>query len=169
MKASIKTSLDEPSILRPAYQGDAGYDLIAKSEPEIKGEHSKNNPELYTSIDYIEYDTDLKLGPDDSLYSLVFPRSSISKYNLALANSIGVVDTGYRDSIKIRFRYIAQPSDFVIKERKVFFKINYDKIYKKGDRIAQLIWMLHNHPYLQFTNDLPISQRQFGGFGSSGI
>ena len=47
-------------------------------------------------------------------------------------------------------------------------KINTNKIYKKGDKIAQLIWCMHNHPFLKFTDTIPPSQRALGGFGSTG-
>ena len=126
----------------------------------------------YKSIDYIEYDTKLIVGPADEreIYATVYPRSSVSKYNLALANSVGVVDSGFRDTIKIRFRYIMQPEDIIMKEGKILgIKINADKIYKKGDKVAQLIWCIHTHPYLNFNDKMPPSDRALGGFGSTGI
>ena len=100
---------------------------------------------------------------------MVYPRSSVSKYNLALANSVGIVDSGFRDTIKVRFRYIMQPDDLILKDGKIQgMKINIKKIYQKGDKIAQLIWCMHNHPFLNFSDTVPPSQRALGGFGSTG-
>ena len=81
---------DEPSIRRPEYEGDAGYDLFARENPKVVGEPVGKNQTLkalYKSIDYIEYDTKLIIAPTDevSFYSMVYPRSSVSKYNLAYA------------------------------------------------------------------------------------
>lgn len=179
METLIKTANPETKLFhRPAHQGDAGYDLVAFSEPTIQGQ--KNDDGTYSSVDYIEYDTGVRIAPENAVYALVFPRSSISKTNLVLANSIGVIDTGYRDTIRCRFKYVPQPTDFKIKSfssppfdaiftESVSINIDPDKIYKQGDKIAQLIWMPHYHPAIQFTtNDLPPSDRSFGGFGSTG-
>lgn len=174
MEVYIKQDPEEPSIKRPEYEGDAGYDLFARENPKVVGEPVGKNQTLkalYKSIDYIEYDTKLIIAPTDevSFYSMVYPRSSVSKYNLALANSVGIVDSGFRDTIKVRFRYIMQPNDLVLKDGKIQgMKINFKKIYQKGDKIAQLIWCLHNHPFLNFSDTVPPSQRALGGFGSTG-
>ncbi len=157
---------------------DVGYDLVAISEPNIVGE--ADNYRNYRSIQYIEYDTGVKLcgeGPLEYLYSLVYPRSSISKYNLVLANSVGVIDPGFVDSIKVRFKYIAQPEDFHIfaGERHGCYaygslkvKINNSKIYQKGDKIAQLIFAEKFDPQIVFVDELKKTQRGTGGFGSTG-
>jgi dUTPase len=100
---------------------------------------------------------------------MVYPRSSISKYNLTLANSVGVIDSGFRNTVKVRFRYIIQPKDIVIKENNIEgVKIDKEKIYRNGDKIAQIIWCMHNHPFLNFTDTVPPSTRALGGFGSTG-
>tara|TARA_Y100000310_G_C20617368_1_gene781355 strand:- start:1033 stop:1560 length:528 start_codon:yes stop_codon:yes gene_type:complete len=174
MEVYIKQDPDNPSIKRPEYEGDAGYDLFARSEPKVSGEPVGKNSTLqatYKSINYIEYDTGLIIAPSNatSFYSMVYPRSSISKYNLSLANSVGVIDSGFRNSVKVRFRYLTQPEDLVIKEGKIIgSKINTEKIYRNGDKVAQIIWCMHNHPFLDFTDTLPPSERALGGFGSTG-
>ena len=170
MRAYIKTDTDNVTIKRPKFTGDAGYDLIAFAEPEIVGERKTPKSPLYKSIDYIQYETNVAVAPEEEsqFYSLIYPRSSISKYNLALANSVGVVDSGFRDTIKLRFRYIIQPQDLVIKDNEIFVKINNKKIYQKSDKIGQLVWMSHNKPFVQYTQELPPSERGIGGFGSTG-
>ena len=85
MEVYIKQNSEEPSIKRPEYEGDAGYDLFSRSEPRISGEptgKSKTLKAVYKSIDYIEYDTNLMIAPanETTFYSMVYPRSSIKKY-----------------------------------------------------------------------------------------
>ena len=175
MEVYIKENPEEPSIKRPEYTGDAGYDLFARENPKVTGNPVGKKQTLtatYKSIDYIEYDTKLIIAPADEreIYAMVYPRSSLSKYNLSLANSVGVIDSGFRDTIKLRFRYIIQPEDLIIKDGKIEgAKINEEKIYKKGDKIAQLIWCIHTHPLLNFNDKIPPSERELGGFGSTGI
>ena len=86
MRAYIKTDPEEQTIKRPFYTGDVGYDLIAWAEPNIVGERKTPKSPLYKSIDYIEYETNVGVAPEDEsiFYSLVYPRSSVSKYNLVL-------------------------------------------------------------------------------------
>ena len=82
---------------------------------------------------------------------LLFPRSSISNYDLTLSNSVGVVDSGYRGNIKFRFK---QTSDLT---------------YYIGDRIVQII--IIPHPHIQFVevDELSDSERGSGGYGHTGI
>ena len=178
MRIYVKTDPDNQTLRRPVYGGDAGYDITASENPTIVGAKTQNG--LYTSIDYIEYETNVALAPENEnqFYSLICPRSSISKYNLVLANSVGIVDSGYRNSIKLRFKYISQPEDLELivskaqdDEDSIFslagIKINQEKIYKKGDQIGQVVFMGHNQPFIDFTHDLPPSDRALDGFGST--
>ena len=166
------------NILCPAKKGDVGFDLIASSDPVIIGEKTAEDSPYYESIDYIEYEVDLKVEPPEGYYSLIYPRSSISKYNLQLCNSVGVIDNGYRGNIKIRFNYIWQPKDLVklkyIKDSEpVYIYENYvsevdlQKIYKKGDKIAQFVFSPSFIPQLQ-EGQVSESERSDSGFGSSG-
>ena len=66
MEVYIKQNPEEPSIKRPEYEGDAGYDLFARVEPKVEGAPIGKNKTLkaiYKSIDYIEYDTNLIIAP----------------------------------------------------------------------------------------------------------
>ena len=170
---------DKGQILNPANVGDAGYDLIACSNPNIQG--SVVIKDFYRSLSYIEYDTNVAIEPNKvngeyKFYSLMFPRSSISKYNLTMANSVGVIDSGYKNTIKVRFKYTIQPEDiYLLKEVEnesnslPTLKVNMNKIYKKGDRIAQLVFFSHFHPEISGLEKSIIKKdRGEGGFGSSG-
>lgn len=157
------------TIRYPANETDSGYDIIAASDPFIQG-ISIDNTDDYLSIDYIEYDTNLIIEPNDGYHACVFPRSSISKYNLTLANSIGLIDNGYRGVIKLRFKYNAQPLDFKMNENnKLSISLNKNKIYKKGDKVGQLVFAKTLNPVIEVVESFESTDRNSGGFGSTGI
>lgn len=166
--------------------GDLCYDVTAASDPKIVGVCDNNRVGAWRSIDYIEYDVGIAVevmrpASSNSYCSLlVLPRSSLSKYNLTLANSIGTIDWGYRGSIKLRFKYNFQPSDlrivesFVsghanrIKTQEIVGSVDYDKIYAKGDKIGQV--HLVNNVDLKWVevDSVGSSERGSGGFGHTG-
>ena len=174
---------NDAKIFNPAKIGDAGFDIVAKEDPRVIGD--LHHHLFYKSIHHIEYNTSLRLEPefDESInqysfFLLLFPRSSIIKTNLVLANSVGVIDSGYRGDIKVCFKYIAQPEDMKIIEGKNFdgkqasgivTSINPQRIYHKGDKIAQLIPFKHNKINIETVTSLSSSERNEGGFGSTGI
>ncbi len=182
-----------PNLILPRKADDlsSGYDIGAISAPEIVGEEIQ--PGVYRRIDYIQYRTGLFFDPTDTFYDLdedengrveveydtrlhilAYPRSSISKYNLVLANSTAILDTNYRGEVLIRFKYISQAEDYVFldpeKHPSFGVRINFDKIYKSGDRIAQLIFQ-EVPPDINFiiVDELSDTTRGTGAFGSSGI
>jgi dUTP pyrophosphatase len=157
----------------------SGYDVVSIVEPEIVGVKYKDDMILWNRIDYIQYRTGVFIAPQQNQYgqnfhTLVFPRSSLSKYNLALANSIALIDNDYRGEILLRFKYIWQPEDYTIAPAEdnngyvVVGKINQDRIYKKGDKIAQLVAEVSNPIDWVVVADLNTTQRGEGGFGSTG-
>ena len=175
MKIKVKNT---GSILpKNLTQYDVGYDIVATSHPAISGEY---NEELgaWSRIDYIQYHTDLYIEPrleDGKIFHTnIFPRSSISKYNLVLANSIGLIDAGYRGELLVRFKYVTQPEDIYARIQghqstiPIFTNVNMDRIYSKGDRIAQLV-IAETHPVeFELSDELSNTDRGSGGFGSTG-
>ena len=125
----------------PSYAkiGDAGVDLTA----------------VDSYIDeyglYVYY-TGLAVEIPEGYVGLIFPRSSLSKYDLVLANHVGVIDSGYRGQIMVKFRATCDDP----------------KRYTCGDRICQL--MIVPIPTVEFeeVDELSESERGEGGFGSSG-
>lgn len=140
VRVKIK-KLDEMAQI-PAYAkpGDAGMDLVAISKEK--------------SDQYIEYGTGLAIEIPEGYVGLIFPRSSISKKQLTLCNSVGVIDSGYRGEVKFRFNY--NPKGDVADE------------YHISDKVGQLIIMPYPTVVLEVVDDLEASHRGEGGFGSSG-
>ena len=169
--------LDNDGILLEPANGseDVGYDIVATDYPEIVGNIYKGP--YYTYISHLVYSTNIFIEPSSDFYMLLYPRSSIIKTNLILANSVGVIDPGYRGEVKVCFRYVIQPEDQKIIEGKsihgqdakgIISSINPQRIYHEGDKIAQLIPTKINPIKIKKVKQLSETQRSEGGFGSTG-
>ena len=126
-------------VVAPSYakNGDAGLDLTA------------NN--MTREENFIEYGTGIAVEIPEGYVGLVFPRSSVSKKeNFYLKNSVGVIDSGYRGEIKLRFNQS-------------------DSHYQAGEKIGQLIIIPYPTIYLEQVEELSSTERGEGGFGSTGI
>jgi dUTP pyrophosphatase len=142
---SIKIKKLHPNAVIPTYskEGDAGMDLVAT---EILNE----------TTEQVNYGTGIALEIPYGYVGLVFPRSSIRKYDLSLTNCVGVIDSGYRGEIQATFK------------KTNWLKGDSSEKYKVGDRIAQIIIL--PYPRIQFveSNQLSDTDRGNGGFGSTG-
>jgi dUTP pyrophosphatase len=138
---TLKIKIKGENIPSYAKDGDAGLDLIATS---IKVVDNKE-------FGYIEYGTGLQLEIPYGYVGLIYPRSSISNTGLILSNGVGVIDSGYRGEIKVRFKYIKDT-----------------KTYSVGEKIAQLI--IIPYPKIEFekVDELSETDRGDNGFGSTG-
>jgi dUTP pyrophosphatase len=123
--------------------GDFGMDMVAV---DIK--HTK---------DYIEYETNIAVEIPFGFVGLLYPRSSISNKSLLMCNSVGCIDSGYRNSIKFRFQHTSgdNNSDY--------------NIYGIGDKIGQLAIIPYPEIIFEEVEELSNSERGTGGFGHSGI
>jgi dUTP pyrophosphatase len=136
LKIKIKRLVPEAVMPKYAHPGDGGMDVYAISKVETDK--------------YIEYGTGLAFEMPSDHVMLLYPRSSVSNMDLTLANSVGVLDSGYRGELKLRFRKSG------------------DAIYEIGDKIGQILVL--PFPLIEFeeTDELSESVRGEGGFGSSG-
>lgn len=139
MKINIKKLSPDAVIPSYADPGDAGMDLTAISK--TVDEH--NN---------IVYGTGLALQIPDGYVGLIFQRSSVCNHCLSLANCVGVIDSGYRGEVILKFRQLDIPGiEYCI-----------------GERIGQIIIM--PYPEIEFNevDELDESIRGTGAFGHSG-
>lgn len=130
------------------HDGDSGLDLFVPQETVVKARETKAidldiSSEAYTCVS----ETD-----KNPASFWVLPRSSIVKTPLRMANSIGLIDAGYRGVLKIVLDNISD-DDYVI---------------KKGDRLVQAV-----HPsllliQLNLVDKLTDTQRGVDGWGSTG-
>ena len=140
LKVRFKKLYEDAVTPSYAKMGDAGLDLTAhRLVPCIVG------------IPFMEYGTGIAVEIPEGYVGLVFPRSSISKLeDFYLKNSVGVIDSGYRGEIMMRF---CKSHEF----------------YKTGDKIGQLIILPYPTIYLEEVEELSSTERGEGGFGSTGI
>lgn len=143
MKIKIKKLHDKAVIPSYSKEGDAGLDLVATDITFSIPNH--NDPDIAT------VKTGLAIEIPKGYVGLLFPRSSIYKNSALLANSVGVIDSGYRGEIMANF--LTDQHHFG---------------YKPGDKFAQLI--IIPYPSIEFeeVNELAASERNEGGFGSTG-
>jgi dUTP pyrophosphatase len=137
----VKIKKTNPNAVVPEYAkvGDACVDLVAVEK-------------FLDDFGNTCYNTGLAFEIPFGFAGLVYPRSSISKTDMTLRNCVGVIDSGYRGPVVLKFR-------------------EYDNSlfnYKIGDRIGQL--MIVPHPQVEFAevDELSDSDRGDGGFGSTG-
>lgn len=139
MKVKVKKISESALLPTKAHATDAGYDLYASS---------KEVDEFGNAV----YGTGIAVEIPKGYVGLVFPRSSIYKYALALSNAVGVIDSGYRGEIMAKFR-----------------RTQYcENEYQLGERIAQLIIIPYPEVEFELATDLSESDRGVGGYGSSG-
>lgn len=86
----------------------------------------------------------------------LYPRSSICKADLMLANSVGIIDASYNGEIKGAFRN--------------FYGRNHPNLIRKGTSLVQICAPnLEIFDVKRYTEEkLPETQRGDGGFGSTG-
>ena len=122
------------------HQGDAGLDVYIVKDQTIKPWET----------------TRIKLGIsceniDKKAYFLM-PRSSISKTPLRLANSVGLIDAGYRGEIMAAVDNIKD--------------ISY--CLEIGQRLFQIVAMDGSEIHFDLADDLSQTSRGKDGFGSTG-
>ena len=136
----IKMKKLHPDAVTPRYAkpGDAGMDLTSVW--------------INQEMDLITYGTGLAAEIPDGHVGLLFPRSSIYKTGMMLTNAVGVIDSGYRGEIMMKFEMTDNRT-----------------MYKVGDRIGQLLIMPYPKVEFEEVDELSETTRGSGGYGSTGV
>lgn len=124
-----------------AKPGDAGMDITCV---DAEFDLDPNNQ--------VKYKLGLAVEIPQGYVGLLFPRSSVCKTDLSLANCVGVIDSGYRGELAAVFNKTG---------------LNY-KFYNKGDRVVQLIVIPVPEFNTEWAEELSSTERGDGGFGSTG-
>lgn len=143
MKLLIKKLNENATIPQRQTEFSAGYDLCSAEDILVKkGETAKIHTGISTEIQ-----------GDKNVVLLIYARSSMAtKFGLAPANCVGVVDWDYRGEIIVAL-HNSGSEDYEI---------------KCGDRIAQLVVAPIFTPEVEEVTELSDTQRGAGGFGSTG-
>ena len=136
----------------PKYEtvGAVGMDLTAVSKE-------------YDEYGNICYDTGLAFEIPENHVGLIFPRSSLSKKDLMLTNSVGVIDSDYRGSVSFKFK---PTNAFSFYTERVIHIETADE-YEVGDRIGQIIILPYPKVSFVEVDGLSETERGTGGFGST--
>ena len=126
-----------------AYPGDAGLDLAAVEDVTIAPGERAVLP------------TGIALAIPEGYAGFVQPRSGLAlKQGLTIVNTPGLIDSHYRGEVKIT-------------------ALNTDKHevieIKRGQRVAQLVIQQVPHVEIVECEELDVTERGTGGFGSSGL
>jgi dUTP pyrophosphatase len=134
---------DRATLPTRAHDGDAGLDLYA-------AEGARIGPGQRVSVG-----TGLAVAIPVGLVGLVVPRSGLAlKHGIALVNSPGVIDSGYRGELRVLLLNTDSTSEFRL---------------AVGDRIAQILLLPIATATPLEADALETTARGAGGFGSSGF
>ena len=141
MELEICRLRPEAVIPERAYSGDAGLDLAACERLDLApGERATVGTGLAVAI-------------PAGYAGFVQPRSGLAaRHGIALVNSPGLIDSGYRGELRVVVLNTDRDSSFTI---------------ELGMRIAQLVIMRLPEVELVEVEELPASDRGVRGFGSS--
>lgn len=150
----IKTYYTE---YKPSHDDDSGFDLPAMIDYRI-------NTDTDTQVIPVK-STGIKFGVSCCMIDnttgkpvgyYLYPRSSFHKYNLIVANHLGIIDAGYRGPITgmVKPFYLQKDSGFITIDR--------------GTKLFQLCAPDLSHFNVQIVDTLPESSRGSSGFGSTG-
>lgn len=129
----------------PAYEhaGDAGADLRSAIDFDLR------------PFERVMVPTGIRIAVPDGYVILVHPRSGLGyRRGVTLPNAPGTIDSGYRGQICVPL-------------------VNLDPThtwhFSAGDRIAQMVIQRYVRADFDVAEDLPPSERDRSGFGSTGL
>ena len=149
--------------------GDSGIDLYIPEDIVIYPGETRYI-DLGISCEFLED------GKNVSYY--LYPRSSLSKTPLILANHVGIIDAGYRGNIIAAVKYIPSLTeiyeicrdDYCLNSEKEFKQKLKSYNIKSGTRLFQICSRnLTPIDRINIVDKLSDSDRGVGGFGSTGF
>lgn len=152
-----------------AHDTDTGYDVYAKDiYIALKNGYTYNMkeeedttylfPSMFTinnPIQYIVIDTGVSIAPPAGYACIAAAQSRVAKSGWTIANGIGVIDNGYRGTIK----FVYEPEKNAIPDLDLF---------AIGKKCGQLIFHKVETATFEQVDELPDTDRGTGGFGSTG-
>jgi dUTP pyrophosphatase len=152
MQAILKIKTEHKDLYREHSQrikGDSGLDLFFVKTQEL-------SPGTTTLVD-LEISCEMvnqcekPLPKIQNIPYIVVPRSSIYKTKLRMANSVGIIDKGYRGNIKVAIDNIGTEAEII----------------EAGKCLFQLCKPDLSEFKIKLVDSLSTSQRGVGGFGST--
>ena len=123
---------------------DAGYDLTATRLTQELDDAGKV---------MLVYHTDIAVEIPENHVGLLFMRSSVANRSIMLTNAVGVIDSGYRGELMMKFKITTD---------------SLPRVYQPGERIGQLVIVPCCNIFEPvFVDNLTQSDRGENGYGSS--
>ena len=127
---------------------NAGVDLFVATEARLSGHRGVSLIDLGVKARMVN------LASGEDVHYLLYPRSSIFKSNVYIANSVGVIDRTYRVTLKAAVGVIDIESGATL---------------AAGIRLVQVVAPDMGHiKQIRLVESLPETVRGAGGFGSTG-
>jgi dUTP pyrophosphatase len=124
---------------------DSGFDLVSPDDLSLNPMESKT----------IDFKIQCKfVDNNNSSAYLLMPRSSISKTNLMMMNSIGLIDKDYRGNLMAKVKNVT---------------ISDTEYIKKKSKLFQIVGPNFQPFKVKIVSELDETERGTGGFGSTGI
>jgi len=143
MEISLKQLHPDAVLPSFAHPGDAGADLVAVEEVVLNAGGGRG---------FVP--TGFAMAIPEGFGGFVLPRSGLAaRHGVTCINAPGLIDAGYRGEVKVALVNHDPVNDYVV---------------RPGDRVAQLVILPVLGIFFVSVNELPVSQRDSGGFGSSG-
>ena len=142
---ALKISRIDPRVRLPEYasEGAAGMDLRAFLEADLS----------IPPLGRVKVPTGLGFEIPQGFEAQVRPRSGLAvKFGITVLNSPGTIDSDYRGDLEIILINLGAEAFAV----------------KNGDRIAQLVITPVSRVTVLETDELSVTERGSGGFGSTG-
>jgi dUTP pyrophosphatase len=141
-----KDFLTEFYSSRKQYSSDSGFDLCFPSSFKVP-KHSTVMVDLEVAVRVEKVNVE---GWSNGFW--LIPRSSICKTPLRMSNSVGLIDAGYRNTLKVSVDNIGDEDFFV----------------EKGQRLFQLVAADLQPWTYEIVETLDETERGQSGFGSTG-
>lgn len=155
IEVKIKRLADTATVPTRAHKDDAGLDLyahIVNSTFHQWGGEEVNGIKIRPQ-ETVKIGTGIAMAIPNGYFGGIFARSGLStKDGLRPSNCVGVVDSGFRNEVIVA----------------LYNDSNETRIVTNGQRIAQMIILPCPAVELTEVDNLDITTRNMGGFGSSG-
>ena len=135
----------DPGVPLPKYSkgGDAGADIVTRVDLTLEPGERALAP------------TGIAIALPSGYAAFAHPRSGLAiKHGVSMVNTPGTIDAGFRGELQIILINL-DPRESIS--------------FKRGDRIAQLVFQKVEHADFVEVEELPGSGRSNGGFGSTGL
>ena len=135
----------DPGVPLPKYSkgGDAGADIVTRIDLTLVPGERALAP------------TGIAIAIPNGYAAFAHPRSGLAiKHGVSMVNTPGTIDAGFRGELQVILINL-DPRESIS--------------FKRGDRIAQLVFQKVEHADFVEVEELPGSGRSDGGFGSTGL